>query len=376
MEDISVIAWSRYVQEQTPPLISIVIPIYNLAAYLPRCLDSITQQKLEDIEIVAVDGGSRDGSVDILRERSQKDPRLTVVSAGRIGPGLARNEGARHATGEYLWFVDGDDLISPDCLTTIADQLEVTRPDVLFVDHEVRWPDGRVEPGPGHAQLARDTEACFTLAEQPWVTELTMASWNKVIRREFFLSRAVGFLPQWPHEDVPICCLLLMDAKRLSILNQVCYAYTKDRDGSAMTEAGTKHFAILKSYEIVLDEVKRRLDEGDPAVTPAVRAAFFDRAIWHYTTVFDAWPPGHAFPASRRLHRATGSPRVFRQNACALYPVRPAWVPVSERNSRDQVPADQNRSVPGLRVPEPGQQTSRSGQRCGASRRAVPARWA
>lgn len=195
MEDTNVIAWSRYVQEQAAPLISIVIPIYNLATYLPRCLDSITQQKLGEIEIVAVDGGSQDASVDVLRERSLKDPRLTVVCAGRIGPGRARNAGAEIATGDYLWFVDGDDLISADCLTAIADKLEVTRPDVLFLDHQVAWPDGRVEPGAGHAMLARDTEACFTLAGQPWVTKLSMASWNKVIRREFFLTRPVLFLP-------------------------------------------------------------------------------------------------------------------------------------------------------------------------------------
>jgi CDP-glycerol glycerophosphotransferase len=101
-----------------------------------------------------------------------------------------------------------------------------------------------------------------------------------------------------------------MDAKRLSVLNQICYKYTKDRDGSAMTEAGTGHFSILKSYEVVLDEISERVDRGDSALTPAVRLAFFQRAIWHYTTVFDACRPGtHSLraggfiaPADRRRY--------------------------------------------------------------------------
>jgi CDP-glycerol glycerophosphotransferase len=292
MGNVSSVTMSQYAEGQIRPLMSVVVPVYNLEDYLGRCLDSITQQKLDDIEIVVVDGQSTDGSANILDERRGKDPRFTIIYAGRIGPGRARNMGAEAATGEYLWFVDGDDIVSADCMTAIADRLEVTRPDVLFLGHDEIHPDGDVRPGPGHGLMTRETEACFTLAEQPWVTHFSMASWNKVIRREFFLSRPVLFLPDWPHEDVPVSCLLLLDASRLSILNQTCYRHVKDRDGSAMAEAGNRHFRIFDSYELVLDRMEARLKSGDATITAAVRLALFHRAIWHYTTIFDSYRPG------------------------------------------------------------------------------------
>ena len=285
--NVNRVVWSRYVQQQIRPLISLVIPVYNLEDHLSSCLDSITRQKYDDIEVVVVDGKSNDKSGDILDKRSSDDHRLTVIYADRIGPGRARNMGAEHSMGEYIWFVDGDDVVSDDCLTAIADRLELTRPDVLFLGHEELQSDGNVRPGPGHALMARETELCFTLAEEPWVTEFSMASWNKIIRRDFFLSRPVLFLRDWPHEDVPVTCMLLLDASRLSMLNQICYRKTEDRAGSAMAEAGRRHFRILDSYRIVLDEVERRVKNGDPAITETVRLALFHRAIWHYTTIFD-----------------------------------------------------------------------------------------
>ena len=291
MDNASSVTLSRYNEGEARPLISVVVPIYDLEAYLARCLDSITQQKLEKIEIVAVNGASRDRSASILDDRRSRDSRFTIIHTARIGPGAARNVGAQAATGEYLWFVDGDDCVSADCLTAIADRLEVTRPDVLFVGHEEIRPGGNATPGPGNALMSRETEACFTLAEQPWVTQFSMASWNKVIRRDFFLSRPVLFLADWPHEDVPVSCQLLLDATRLNILNQTCYKHTKGRRGSAMAEARGRHFRIFFSYQRVLDTIQARVDSGDPAITPAVRLAFFQRAIWHYTTIFDSYRP-------------------------------------------------------------------------------------
>ena len=292
MEAVRRITWSRYAQDSSRPLISLVIPVYDLQDYLAGCFGAIDQQELKDVEIVAVDGKSNDKSVCILDARRGEDPRLTVICADRIGPGPARNVGAEHANGEYVWFVDGDDLILPGSLAAIAGRLEKARPDVLVLDHEALYPDGNIEPGPGHSLVARKTQTCFTLAEEPWVADFNMASWNKVIRRDFFLARSIRFLPEWPHEDVPVSCLMMLDAASLSILNRICYQHTIDRPGSAMGEARDigqkKHFRILNSYRMVLNEVGNRVQNGDPPVTAAVRVALFRRAIWHCTTILDS----------------------------------------------------------------------------------------
>jgi CDP-glycerol glycerophosphotransferase len=284
------------------PLISIIVPTFNVEAYLPDCLESIRQQDFQGIEIIAVDGASEDATIKILEEAAGKDPRLTAYYLGRIGPGRARNEGVRHAMGEYIWFVDADDLIFAGALARIADRVETARPDILFIDYQAAYPNNKIEPGDGHDLMGRETPPYFTLAEQPWIADLNMVSWTKIIRREFYLSAKVNFWPDPPHEDIPVSCALLMEASRLSLLNQVCYSYTKYRAGSAMGSGSPRrHFNIFAPYEAVLKQAAEKADRGDPRVTEEVRHAFFQRAIWHYTNIFDAGSSGNEPFRSGRL---------------------------------------------------------------------------
>lgn len=276
------------------PLISIVIPVFDIEDYLAECLNSITGQTFRDIEIIAVDGASRDSSGTILDQMSGEDARLTVVHTDqKIGPGRARNLGAGRARGEYIWFVDGDDAIAPGCLSGIAGRIEAVQPDVLFIGYEDLYPDGRSEPGYGYDFMGRGAGRCFTLAEQPWVAGLSMASWNKVIRREFFLATSAAFWDDPPHEDVPVSCLLMVEAEKLSVLDSVCYSYRKNRSGSAMSSGPTKrHFNILRSYGAVLDQIVKRAGNGDEKITGEVRHALFQRAIRHYAAILDTSGPG------------------------------------------------------------------------------------
>jgi CDP-glycerol glycerophosphotransferase len=285
--------------ERVKPLISIVIPIRNLEGCLPECLDSITEQNFRDIEIIAVDGASDDGSGKLLDERAMHEPRLTVIHLDERGPGNARNLGIKRASGEYVWFVDGDDIIPAGCLEVIADRIKVTRPDVLFIDYEAFYPDGKFEPGHGHDLMSRPTAECFTLSQQPWVVGLSMVSWNKIIRREFFTAASAVFPKESPHEDVPVSCLLMLEASRLSMLNRVCYSYRRGRPGSIMmadrkslaSGSSRRQFNIFSSYEKVLDGIETREKEGKPA-SQEIHRAFFERAIWHYTTILDDRRPG------------------------------------------------------------------------------------
>jgi len=281
---------SQHGEGQPSPLISFIIPVYNVESYLDACLGSIAAQAFGETEIIAVDGASEDESGKILDEMARVEPRLRVFHLAEKGPGRARNMGVKHAKGEYIWFVDGDDTISADCLTPIASRIKATRPDVLFVAYQAFYPNGKSMPGYGQDLLGRKTPEYFTLADQPWVTGLSMTSWSKVIRREFFLSAfppttdAFSLSPS--HEDIPVSCRLLMEAHRLSILNQVCYGYRVERPGSAMVSGPKdRHFNVFHSYETVLDEVEKRASNGDRAITEKIKRAFFERAIWHYSSI-------------------------------------------------------------------------------------------
>src|ERR1700733_2907926 len=119
------------------PMLSLIILVYNIQEYITPCLDAIADQSFEDVEIIVVDGGSRDETLDRLAKWNIDQPRLRIQAEKEPGPGRARNRGASAATGEYVWFIDGDDLIAPGSLMLIAGRLRTTQRDVLLINHEI-----------------------------------------------------------------------------------------------------------------------------------------------------------------------------------------------------------------------------------------------
>lgn len=96
--------------------VSVIIPVYNVEPYLKQCMDSVVGQTLKDIEIICVDDGSTDNSLDILREYAAEDSRIQIIEQKNAGAGAARNNGMRYATGKYLSFLDSDDFLNRECL--------------------------------------------------------------------------------------------------------------------------------------------------------------------------------------------------------------------------------------------------------------------
>src|SRR2546423_9342926 len=172
----------------TMPLISVVIPVHGVEDYLDRCLDSVLTDSAASLEVIAVDDASPDRSGAILAAR--QDPRLRVLTTTTAaGPGPARDLGAKEATGEYVWFVDGDDEVADGALAAVADALTRLRPDVLVIDFENLYPDGSVGPS-GGPRYPRRPEA-GTLADHPALIHLTMTAWSKVFRRDFLAGLGV-----------------------------------------------------------------------------------------------------------------------------------------------------------------------------------------
>ena len=98
------------------PIVSVIIPCYNAQDNLAQCIDSILGQTLEQIQIICVDDGSADATLEILQDYQARDPRVLVIRQQNAGAGAARNRGLEQATGEYLSFLDADDFFEPDML--------------------------------------------------------------------------------------------------------------------------------------------------------------------------------------------------------------------------------------------------------------------
>ena len=111
--------------------VSVIIPVYNVEPYLKQCMDSVVGQTLKDIEIICVDDGSTDGSLDILREYAAEDNRIQIIEQKNAGAGAARNNGMRHATGKYLSFLDSDDFFEPRMLEKAYDLPEKDQADFV-----------------------------------------------------------------------------------------------------------------------------------------------------------------------------------------------------------------------------------------------------
>jgi glycosyltransferase involved in cell wall biosynthesis len=99
-----------------PPTISIIIPVYNAEKYLNKCLESVINQTLKDIEIICINDGSTDNSLDILQKYAKQDNRFIIINQDSSGAGVARNAGLDKAQGEYLAFLDSDDFFELDML--------------------------------------------------------------------------------------------------------------------------------------------------------------------------------------------------------------------------------------------------------------------
>jgi CDP-glycerol glycerophosphotransferase len=282
------------------PFLSLVIPTFNVESYIERCIDAIAGQAFWNIEIVVVDGASTDATRTVLEKRLPDEPRLTVEWAGsRIGPGRARNAGAGRATGDYLWFVDADDLVTPDSLTAISERLATRRPDVLLINHEELHADGTLKPGQDHGLLTGAGSEPFTIVERPRMLDVGLVSWNKIIRREFFDSIGAEFPVDLLYEDVPVSCELLLAAGEIRVLDRVCYRYRRQRPGST-TSSGHRyrHFAVFDAWDPILKRNRDRLPAKDPQLTEEVYHALFQRSIWHCSAILDT--PGYIARSDRR----------------------------------------------------------------------------
>ncbi|RIV37043.1 bifunctional glycosyltransferase/CDP-glycerol:glycerophosphate glycerophosphotransferase [Micromonospora radicis] len=260
-------------------LISFVVPAFRVQGYLRECLDSILAQPVTDIEVVGVDDCSPDASGDILAEYADRDDRVRVIRLDRnVGLGPARNAGLDQATGEYVWFVDGDDWLVADCLVEVAERLRTTRPDVLLVDHvRAHW-DGTVTRSAMAEVFPQPPGAVtFRLRDRPQTLELLHTAWNRLLRRQFLAEVGLRFAPGW-YEDVSFSYPVLLAADRVGVLDVVCVNYRQRRAGAITRTRGERHFEVFGQWNRVFRELDRLGAEE-------LRSAVFDRMMWHYLTV-------------------------------------------------------------------------------------------
>lgn len=214
------------------PKISVIIPVYNTEKYLRKCLDSVVNQTLEDIEIICVNDGSTDSSLKILEEYVQKDNRVRVISQENQGVSIARNTGIKTSTADFIMFLDSDDTIEFNTLELSFAKITKTNADICCFGLNEITKDFRKPRDWGESKYLREYENKELDIEAK--KAFIINACGKLFRRDFLLKNNILFGPNIKMGEDAIfnlCCLF--NNPKYTILNAYLYNYLMDREDSA-----------------------------------------------------------------------------------------------------------------------------------------------
>jgi len=261
---------ARRARDATPlrrlsrPTVSIIVPIYNVEAYVAECLDSVAAQTYGNYEVVVVDDGSPDGSRAVVERHAAADPRIRIITRPNGGLGAARNTGVRNARGRFLTFLDSDDLLPPQALQRLVDSATRTGSDIVAggmrrfdefrswqprwvgVVHRVRREQLRIED---FLPLIRNLYTC-----------------NKLFRRDFWDEQGLWFREGVAYEDQPLVTQLFCRAKAIDVIPEVVYQYRARDDMSSISQQTASLKGLrdrIEAWEVTRETLRR---EAAPAV--------------------------------------------------------------------------------------------------------------
>lgn len=236
------------------PLISVIVPVYKVEAYLDKCISSIVGQTYKNLEIILVDDGSPDKCPQMCDAWAAKDSRIRVIHKENGGLSDARNVGMAVAKGELIGFVDSDDWIEDNMYKLLYQHIVNEHSDISACGVEVCWDDGtpsRMLTKTGCCVLDRE-EAMRAIIEESW---LKQPVWYKLYKTE--LIRDILFPVGKYHEDVFWSYQAVARAERVAVFDALCYHY-RQRSGSIMGDGySLKRLDSLEAKCLQLSFVRR-----------------------------------------------------------------------------------------------------------------------
>ena len=236
--------------------VSVIIPIHNAETYLAECLHSVVNQTFRDMEIILVNDGSADSSFIIMNTFAKEDNRIKIIYQPNKGVSAARNAGLRVATGEYILFIDSDDIIMPNAIETLFNKTFDTRSDLLL-GNAIRYiPDVPLSVAYKrseelNSQRGIQGEECYVklMKEKNAFPSLVFLYF---VKRKLLLEKKIFFKEGIIHENELWCINTMLNATRVTMLDFNYYYYRK-HNGSLM-DSDNKKFRILSLF-IVAKEI-------------------------------------------------------------------------------------------------------------------------
>ncbi|MCW2877019.1 MAG: CDP-glycerol:poly(glycerophosphate) glycerophosphotransferase [Sphaerisporangium sp.] len=239
--------------------LSVIVPIYKVEPYLAACLDSLASQTWRDLEVIMVDDGSPDASAAIAARFAARDPRFRLVRQPNAGLGGARNTGVRHASGEFLAFVDSDDLLPEYALEYLLASLRTTGSDFATGNVDVLTARGR-KRSPMHRPIFRGSETETHVTRRPVLLYDRLVT-NKVWRRSFWDLHGLCFPEGVLYEDIQVAIPAHFLATRVDVLAAPVYVWR--RHASSITRNRVNVKSMEDRFSAV-ESVRRFLQENWP----------------------------------------------------------------------------------------------------------------
>ncbi|MCQ2181120.1 MAG: glycosyltransferase [Bacteroidales bacterium] len=235
---------------------SIIIPIYKVERYIAACVQSCLDQKTDNFELILVDDGSPDMSVDIARRIVGPRPDVTIISQSNAGLSAARNAGLARARGEYVWFVDADDRIEPDCLGYLESLCGTHRPDIVsFCAADVI--DGNV-----CRRFSRKEGECRIGADFIRKGDLQVCAPFSLFKREFLASRGLEFVKGIFHEDSEFTPRAYYYADKVVCSDRILYYVSQNPDSITRSVNPQKAFDSIRVVQARISRFSKEADSS------------------------------------------------------------------------------------------------------------------
>lgn len=239
------------------PKISVIVPVFNAQNYLKACLDSIVNQTLRDIEIICVDDGSTDKSLDILKDYASKDKRISVLSQKNLHAGIARNAGIAIAKGKYVSFLDADDFFELDMLEKVFGKADKDKSDIVIFGH---WAYDNKTKQNIHKVLINEKYTKVSPVnplsyKNSIFTCCNPNPWNKITKRDLFIDNGLRFENFSSCNDITCVCALLTVAEKISFMSECFVHYRINTDTSISSTRANK----VENFLYAADKLERKL---------------------------------------------------------------------------------------------------------------------
>ncbi|MEJ8771959.1 glycosyltransferase [Streptococcus sp. HCA-5024] len=228
------------------PLLTVVIPVYNVEKYLKRCIESILVQEWKNYDILLVDDGSIDRSPQICDDYVRAYDFISVIHKENGGLSDARNTGISNAKGEYVYFPDSDDWIEPNTFIALAEALESRKFDIISFNREfVKGKEDAIVSEPEVIQVFEGKDAFLQMLKYTYITGFAN---DKVYRKSLFTDHNIQFPIGKYYEDLGTNYKLFLSAKKVYATNQKYYHYLIDNPDSITQSWNEKKFRDMFGF--------------------------------------------------------------------------------------------------------------------------------